>query len=103
MRVRLHAEAEEELFAGAAWYDGQRPGLADDLLGELAAVLTALADAPETSSPWPDAPRREPVIRRALLSVFPYAIAYQCFDDELVVLAVAHTSRRPLYWAHRGP
>jgi hypothetical protein len=43
-----------------------------------------------------------------LTDPFPFAIGYQAFSDHVVILAFAHTSRRPFYWAkrvggHEGP
>jgi len=40
-------------------------------------------------------------IRRQMLHRFPYAVVYLCRPDEIVVVAVAHTRRRPLHWLHR--
>jgi toxin ParE1/3/4 len=39
--------------------------------------------------------------RRYLLRRFPYSIIYQVTPEELRILAVAHHTRRPGYWAHR--
>jgi plasmid stabilization system protein ParE len=101
VRLELHAEAEAELAAAAAWYDDQRPGLGDDLLEEVDVACEALRTGPNAWPRWPDAPPREPPIRRFLLRRFPFALAYQVFADRIVVLAVAHTSRAPMYWASR--
>jgi hypothetical protein len=35
LSVKLHPEAEEELFQDAAWYDDQRSGLGDAFLEEV--------------------------------------------------------------------
>ncbi|MBI4703925.1 MAG: type II toxin-antitoxin system RelE/ParE family toxin [Deltaproteobacteria bacterium] len=101
MRIRLHAEAEAELEQAAAWYDDERPGLGDELLLEARCALAAVAETPDAWPRWPDAPARVPPVRRFLVSRFPYALAYQVFPDMIVVLAVAHTSRRPQYWSGR--
>ena len=45
---------------------------------------------------------RQPVIRRALLDRFPYAIAFEQRGDSLMILAFAHLRRRPLYWLARA-
>ena len=40
-------------------------------------------------------------VGRCLMDGFPYAVIYVCRPDEIVVVAVAHTRRRPLYWLDR--
>jgi toxin ParE1/3/4 len=42
-------------------------------------------------------------VRRLLLDRFPYAIVYEMIDNRPVVLAVAHSARRPGYWRKRRP
>lgn len=39
--------------------------------------------------------------RVAVLDRFPFTLPYQITDDSIVILALAHTSRRPDYWARR--
>jgi len=56
---------------------------------------------------WPDAPPPyrgwwgHPTVRTWHLSKFPYKLIYAVRDGEVFVLAYAHESRRPGYWAHR--
>jgi hypothetical protein len=40
-------------------------------------------------------------LRATLLSRFPYAIVYKTSENEIHVVAIAHLSRRPAYWADR--
>ena len=40
-------------------------------------------------------------VRRCLMHRFPDAVIFVCRPDEIVVVAVAHTRRRPLYWLNR--
>lgn len=101
MKIELHPKAETELFEEAAWYDDQVPGLGNDLLVELGQWLDVIAELPLAWPKWPDAPTLDPPIRRALADRFPYAIAYRAYADRIWVLAFAHTSRRPFYWAER--
>lgn len=101
MKTELHPEAEAELYAAAAWYDDQLPGLGDELLAEITRCLAVVVEGPSAWPSWPDAPQLDPPIRRVLASRFPYAIAYRAHPDRIQVLAIAHTSRRPLYWRTR--
>ncbi len=103
VKLRIHAEAEAELTAAVLWYDEQRPGLGEDLLTEVEAGFEVIAHAPRAWPRWPDAPPRDPPIRRLLMRRFPFAIGYQVFDgDDVLVLAVAHTHRAPMYWVRRS-
>lgn len=43
----------------------------------------------------------EPDIRSAKVARFPYRVVYVVIDDDIDVLAVAHTRRRPRYWTRR--
>ena len=101
MRVRLHPDAEEELFQAAAWYDDQRSGLGDDLVAEMTKWLEVIAEEPTMWPRWPEGPKLIPPVQRVLTDRFPYAIAYQVFAEHVAVLAFAHTSRRPFYWSGR--
>ncbi len=40
-------------------------------------------------------------VRRFLLDRFPYSVIAACLEDELVVVAIAHHSRKPGYWRKR--
>ena len=40
--------------------------------------------------------------RRAVFGKFPFAIIYRDMLDEIQIIAVAHTSRRPGYWRRRS-
>lgn len=81
------------------WYEDQRPGLGVEFLGAVGAALVRVGATPEEFATWSNNRR----FRRALVSRFPYALFFQIVDDEAVVVAVAHTSRRPGYWIDRTP
>jgi hypothetical protein len=45
-------------------------------------------------------------VHRAVVPRFPYVVAFEVHPEVILVLAVAHAKRRPLYWltrAGRGP
>jgi plasmid stabilization system protein ParE len=101
-KLRLHPEAEQDLYRDAAWYDQHNPGLGDRFLAEVLNALDRVLEAPEQCPLHPHiANQPTPPIRRVLVDTFPYSIAYQVFSDELLVLAVAHAKRHPLYWTSR--
>lgn len=78
MRVELHPDARAELRGAVLWYDEQRERLG-------AERWTGLGD-------------RTPAIRRHTLHRFPYVVAFEQHQERLLVLAIAHAKRRPLYW-----
>ena len=105
MRLELHPDARGELRSAAVWYDGHRAGLGDEFVNEVTAALVNAASTPASFPVWPGTSSTAIRIRRAVLSRFPYAIAFEAEMDTLLVLAIAHAKRRPLYWLARksGP
>mgnify|MGYP000022017525 CR=1 FL=1 len=97
MKIRFLDEAVEELRAAALWYESKQPGLGI-LLVQRVDEAVARAVAMPLSFPW-WTPNRE--YRRALTHQFPHSVVFRLRDDELQVIAVAHTKRRPGYWRAR--
>jgi plasmid stabilization system protein ParE len=80
------------------YYEARQPGLGAELEEEIEAVFALILRFPEAAPQWRDRPDR----RVAVLERFPFTIPYQIKYDDIVVLALAHTSRRPGYWSQRG-
>ena len=97
MKTVILDEADAELTAAADWYERERAGLGDELLVEADRVLEAIAANPNT---WPLVPGSG-VVRRFLFTRFPYVAYFVVRDDQIVVLAFGHTSRKPGYWRDR--
>ena len=102
MRLELHPEARAELRSAALWYDERRSGLGDEFIAEVSAALARIGDAPESYPAWPGTRAVDPLIRKATLPRFPYLIAFERHVQHLLILAVAHAKRRPLYWLTRA-
>ena len=102
MRLELHPEARAELRSAAIWYDGRRPGLGDEFISEISSALNRIGDTPESYPQWPRTRAAGSVIRRATIQRFPSVIAFEKHEQHVLVLAVAHAKRRPLYWLRRG-
>jgi toxin ParE1/3/4 len=94
--IRLHPEAQRELRFAYQWYRDQNPEVA--LKFELAvnAVLDEISSAPQR---WPGYIFKT---KRALLLHFPYAVVFRADSVNIQIIAIAHTSRRPGYWAGRS-
>jgi plasmid stabilization system protein ParE len=69
-------------------------------IADLQEALDAVAERPERFSKLETLPDNSPY-RRALLSIFRYAVVFEILTDEILVVAVAHTSREPNYWLDR--
>ena len=97
MRVNLHPEAQEELEAAHSYYESREIGLGDDFLVEIEKAVEQITNNPEACCFLP----KQKIARQCLVHLFPYALAYMAFEEEIIILAVVHTSRRPFYWKKR--
>jgi hypothetical protein len=102
VQVVLHPEADAEAQAAALWYDERRPGLGDEFLAEVSAVLQRIEGAPHSFPRWPGVGGTAKPVRKAMLHRFPYLVAFEVHADHVLVLAIAHGKRRPLYWVARA-
>ncbi|MEA3410014.1 MAG: hypothetical protein U9R74_00550 [Pseudomonadota bacterium] len=98
--VRVLEAAANEAAEAAAWYERARPGLGTKFQRAVDAVLDLLEleIVPLTSLPGMAGKRDA---QRILLKRFPHAIVVREHDSEVIVIAVAHQSRRPGYWRDR--
>ena len=101
MRLELHPEAQTELRSAALWYEERRPGLGDEFIADVSATLDRIGSAPESYPAWPRTRAAGLLIRKATIQRFPYLIAFEKHEQHVLVLAVAHAKRRPLYWLTR--
>ena len=91
-----HPEARWEADDAAAYYHGNAPEAPSRFLTVLGKIIAEIQSAPRR---WPfelgtNAQRRQ-------VKGFPYTIFYLNEPDRVIILAVAHTSRRPGYWKSR--
>ncbi len=89
------AEAAEEIVEAVHWYEEQRVGLGAKFQAVLDRVFVRIQQEPESHRLVYRG------VRRALTPGFPFAIYYRIDQDELVVLAVVHSSRDPNRWKSR--
>jgi len=100
VRLRVVSAAEEELIEGAVWYDDRQDGLGEQFLDEYEDAIRRILAAP-SSFARVETTRSRRNLRRCLLKRFPYYVGYELLAEEIVVMAVAHTKRRPNYWIRR--
>ncbi len=95
MRYAFHPEARLEYREAAAFYEGRRPGLGAAFTREIEAASDEILAAPDR---WR---LIEQDVRRCLAHIFPYGVLYTVEDDFILIIAVAHGSRKPGYWHDR--
>jgi hypothetical protein len=96
MTLAFHPLAARELEDAAAFYDGAARGLGIEFLEEMERMTETLQTYPDAGAAV-DAEMRILAARR-----FPYTLVYRVRDREVLILAVAHHRRHPLYWAGRS-
>jgi plasmid stabilization system protein ParE len=100
VNLRILAAAETEVVQARDYLEGKATGLGSRFLDDLAETLLAIAEQPLRFQKLETLPEGQPY-RRALLAVFRYAVVFEILPDEIVVVAVCHTSREPNYWLAR--
>ena len=95
MLIVSHPEADQELEAGALWYEERQPGLGNDFLDAFEDTLRRIVAEPER---WR---KMRGDNRKLNFHRFPYAIVYSIRPDAIYIKAVMHLHRRPFYWQHR--
>jgi plasmid stabilization system protein ParE len=91
----LPPQAENDIATAAQWYEEQRSGLSLEFRSALDQAFLAIESNPALHATI----YRE--LRRALLHRFPYAVFYAERANEIIVVAVLHTSRDPRLWRAR--
>lgn len=95
MTVQLLEVARDELDEVVTYYNTQAPGLGDAFLVETLAAIDRIRRFPHAWHPLGED------IRRCRLRRFPYGLIYHEHQKEILILAVAHSHRRPDYWRDR--
>ena len=95
-RVSFLPAAEIEAADAIDWYGEKQIGLGDSFLKALEDAIAAI--------------QRDPLafpvvlgssVRRALTQRFPYSIIYTVTGEEILIIAVFHSSRNPIIWRGR--
>jgi hypothetical protein len=95
MKLRIPDVVQHEVRDAVEYYEAERAGLGDRFWCEVDSQIRWILRNAEL-------PRLRPGdYRRVNLSVFPYYIAYAIRGETIVLLAVAHSARKPEYWTNR--
>lgn len=94
MQVRWLRKAIENLDAEAEYIAKENPKVAAEMFEYVKAKVDALTDFPATGRAG-----RVPGTRELVIDRYPYIVPYRVVGDELHVLRVFHTRRKPpKYW-----
>ena len=91
MNYEFHPDAEWEFIEEAVRYESEVPGLGARFGDEVNRVIELLLENPKIGGPIDDN------LRHFVLRRFPYSIIYSVVTDTLLIVAVAHGSRKPGY------
>lgn len=87
--------AEEEMIEASEFYEARSEGLGFEFLDDVQRVIDLVREHPKIGQSVGGG------FRRAVLRRFPFSIIYSEERNEIVIIAVAHTKRRPGYWRGR--
>ncbi len=94
--VSFHRLAAEELRKAHAWYATRDSGVADRFQKAVDDAVTRICQDPDAQ------PALLKHFRWVRVRRFPYRLIFERADeDRILILAVAHTSRRSRYWRGR--
>ncbi len=94
--IVFHRLARKEARAAEAWHHSRNPNAAVRFRLTVERAAQRIAAAQDTY------PFLQDPYRSLRVTGFPYVLIFRVRDDESVmVVAVAHTSRRPGYWWRR--
>lgn len=92
----FHRLAKSEAQSAEAWYRARNPDAAARFRLMVERTANRIASAPDTY------PFLRGQYRQLRVTGFPYSLIYRVRTDQSVmVVAVAHASRRPGYWQRR--
>jgi hypothetical protein len=98
--VRIHAAAADEAVEAAAWYEKERPGLGAEFQRAIDAALDLLEAEVVPLAVVPGVAGTQGA-KRLFLRRFPYALIVRESAEDVLVVAFAHTAKRPGYWRNR--
>lgn len=93
--VLYHKAAEDELLNEIGYLELRARGLGQRFFAEVRRAESLIVQFPESAE------EIRPGVRKRILRKFRYSLIYSIEKDGLLILAVAHHSRRPDYWVGR--
>ncbi|HRD99711.1 MAG TPA: type II toxin-antitoxin system RelE/ParE family toxin [Ilumatobacteraceae bacterium] len=100
--IELHLAAEAEIEEAGDYLNERTPGEGARFTLAVDAALEAALRSPRTGQ-LVELKRSKTEVRRKAVQPHDYQVVYAVYDERILVLAVAHNRRRPLYWRDRVP
>ena len=91
----VSSAAEGDYAEALKWYAERSVQAAERFDAEVDCAFEAIASDPERF------PRCDDRHQYYLMRHFPYQVIFRHYGNRVVVVAIAHTSRQPRYWAER--
>jgi len=92
MTPRFLEPAVQDLVEACRYYNSQDPACGAQLENEVDRALAHLRAFPRAARSI------DSIYRSHKLRRFPYHLIYRIDRDDLLIVAVAHSARKPLYW-----
>ena len=91
----IHPAAQSEAEAAARYYAKRNTLAALAFVAELDTAVAEIERAPHSFGEYIHG------TRRLLFRSFPFSVVYRFDEKQILIVAIAHASRRPGYWAIR--
>ena len=98
--LQIHPGAAAELEAAAVFLDDRTPGAGNDFVVAVGTTMRNARRRPKIGS-LVTAQQSTIEIRRMSVKPNDYQVVYAVYADHVLVVAVAHNKRKPLYWLDR--
>ena len=95
INYRFLTPAEDEITEASLFYEDASVGLGGDFLADVQRSINHLCRYPKAGTPITADLRRMPLRR------FPFNIIYSDEASFIVIVSIAHHSRKPDYWQSR--
>ena len=90
-KLVFRKEVEDDIVLAYHWYEVKSSGLGEEFIR---VFRTSIAEVERHPMAWRKVYNE---FRRCLLRRFPYAVYYTVKDDEILIYAVVHGARNPVF------
>ena len=94
-KISFKPEVYNDIKTAYHWYESQRIGLGEDFLLTLEDSYAKITRTPKI---YQDIYKN---VRRKLVRRFPYGIFFVLRGNEVIIIAIMHTRRKPSDWNER--